>query len=203
MCRGTIAGVGEEIREMKYGALVISVLLVCSGQMCGTSTTTGLPSGGATNICGRQWYDSNYRVGWNPPPGIGTVRFGPYVASADLNRAWSWDATTPPTEFSLVMLEPLAEKTLPEFRDAWLDTFQEGGAFTVMNESYVSLSDGAQGWYVAVTPTDKQGISSEFMMTVTHGRLVYLNAIYSADFITDAQADQVGDALISLCADLE
>lgn len=186
---------------MKQTALVLMVILVsCSGQMCGsTGTGTG---GGVQNVCGRQWFDATYRVAFNPPPGA-DFRLPAPVPSADLNRAWTWSETTPPTEFSLVVFKPMAEKTLAEFRDAWLSTLAEGGEFTVMNESYVMLEDGAQGWYLALSPKDRQGINSEFMMTVTQERLVYLNAVYSADYVTDPQAEQIGDALISLCADLK
>lgn len=187
---------------MKRLYFLLLVVVACSGQMCGDSSG-GTNTGGNRNICGRQWFDSTYRVGWNPPAGIGSARLGTLMPSAALNRAWTWEATSPPTEFSLVVLKETAETTLPEFRDAWLDTFNASGEFTVLNDAYVSLSDGAQGWYVAVSPNDKEGIISEFVMTVTQGRLVYLNAMYSADLATDAQVKQIGDALITLCADLE
>ncbi len=185
---------------MKRLAFLMAVAAACSGQMCGSSNVPN-DGGGNTNICDRQWFDSTYRVGWNPPTGTGSAQVSSFE-SADLSRKWSWPATTPPTEFSLMVLKPMAEKTLAEFRDAWLDTLRAGTEFTVLNEAYVTLSDGAQGWYLAISPNDKQGINSEFIMTTTQGRLVYVNAVYSADYVTDAQADEIGDALISLCADV-
>lgn len=181
--------------------LMILAAALCSGQMCGSSTNPPLVTGGNQNICGRSYFDSTYRVGFNPPPGAGQSRQGPIMPSADLNRVWTWRTTTPSTEFSFVVLKPVAEKTLAEFRQAWLDTFRAGNDFTVLNESYVTLSDNAQGWYLALSPNGEQGINSEFVLTVTLGRLVYVNAVYSADYVTDAQADQIGAALISLCAD--
>ena len=185
---------------MKRILLLALAVAVCSGQMCGEANTT--PTGGSSNICDRQWFNLTYRVAWNPPTGIGAARAGSSVASADLNQTWTWEATSPETKFSLVVFKSLAEKTLPEFRDAWLDSFQQSGEFTVLNESYVTLSDGAQGWYLAVSPADDASVLSEFVMTVTQERLVYLNAIYAVNYVTEAQAEQIGDALISLCADL-
>jgi hypothetical protein len=186
---------------MKRILWAILVAAACSGQMCGSTGTNPGGNNGNQNICGRQYFDSTFHVGFNPPPGAGQPRQGAANPAADLNRAWTWRATTPPTEFSLVVLEPVAEKTLAEFRQAWLDTFNQGSDFTVLNESFVTLSDGAQGWYLALSPNDQNGINSEFVMTVTQGRLVYVNAVYSADYVTDAQADQIGNSLISLCAD--
>lgn len=181
--------------------LILVAAAACSGQLCGNQT--GSTGDGDTNICSRRWFDPTFRVAWNPPAGIGSPRIGTSVASAALHRVWTWKATNPDTELALVVFEPLAEKTLAEFREAWLDVLRQNGGFTVLNETYVTLSDSAQGWYLAVSPADDAGLITEYVMTVTQERLVYVNAVYGVNAVTDSQEKEIGDALISLCADLE
>jgi hypothetical protein len=179
-------------------ALALLMLVVCSAQTCSLPDTTT-----DKNICDRNWFNGTYRVGIDLPSGVGAAHAGTTVNGADLNVAWDWDVIDPAVTFSVVVFEPLVEDTLAEFREAWLETLTANNQFVIMIEQYMSLDDGTQGWYLAITPTNQEGINIEYVMTVTQGRLVYVSATYGADLVSDTQADQIGEVLQSLCADLQ
>ncbi len=183
---------------MKKVALGLLALVVCSAQTCSLPTPDP-----AQNICDRNWYNGVYRVGIDLPTGIGAARAGDPINGAVLNVAWDWSIINPAVEFSVVAFEPLAEQTIAEFREAWLSSITAAGQFNIMIEQYVTLNDGAQDWYLALSPKNQDSINIEYVMTVTQGRLVYVSASYASNLVSDTQADEIGEVLRSLCADVD
>ena len=68
---------------MKRALLMLLTAAACSGQMCGTSGSS-LVTTGQKNICGRWYYNTTYRVGLDPPFGIGQPSTGGTITGADL-----------------------------------------------------------------------------------------------------------------------
>ncbi len=188
---------------MKRLVLVLAVAAACSGQMCassGSSGTAGL--GGRQNICGRSWFDSTYRIGVELPSDVNPPQSATVSDGIEAEYVWQWPASQPPVEFSVAVFQQGSE-TLADYRQAWLDFVQNGQQFTLLNEANITLDDGAEGWYLAVSPLSDDGINQEFVMTVTQNRLVYVSALYGVSVVTDQQVEQIGDVLHSLCADIK
>ncbi|MBI4578970.1 MAG: hypothetical protein HY718_04655 [Planctomycetes bacterium] len=185
---------------MKRMLFVLLVMVACSGQFCGEAAPTET---GPKNICDRSWYSDTFRIGVDFPADIGEQRNADAVEGLDLNLSWNWNVIDPPVKFSLVVFQPAQENTLVQFRQAWLDALEEDGNFDILNEAYITLDDGAQGWYLAIARKDKPGVINELVMTVTQGRSAYVSAAYSTELVSEAQVDQIGDVLHSFCADLE
>lgn len=185
---------------MRRMLLTLLAVVVCSGQMC--SSSSSFDGSGTKNVCGRNYFNSAYRVGIELPAGIGALRAGSYLSGTALHVGWDWDVTDPPVEFSLVVFEAMAETTIEEFRESWLAAFSAAGQFNIMAEKFITLDDGGKGWYLAVSPKAEAGVNVEYVMTVTQEQLVYASAVYAPELVSDAQADEIGAVLYSLCADL-
>jgi hypothetical protein len=181
---------------MRRLLFVLVALVACSGQMCGDTSGTDT---GATNVCGRTYYNETFRIGLNPPVDEAPAT-GDAVDGLVLNEVWTWDAVSPAIEFKLMVVGATTETTLAEFRDGWLAGLAEDETITVTGDNYVTLDNGQQGWLLVLTKSDNPGKVSKSMMTVTNGQLAYLRVVYP-ETVTAEQLATIDGVLDSLCSD--
>lgn len=187
---------------MKKALLVLVALVACSGQKCVTTPIdSGLNTSGQMNVCDRSYFESTYRIGIDLPTDIGTPQSSDTNTSVARQLSWDWSATSPATKFILVISTAVSDTGIEQVAVDSAASFAENN-FTVMESFNVTLDDGAEGWYFALSPNDKADTNVELVMTLSQERLVTLSATY-ASTITTEQSDAIGAALRSLCADVE
>lgn len=181
---------------MKKMILAVTVAVACSGQMCGVGGDTG-----PVNVCGREYYNSTYRVGFNPPEDA-TAQAAALSGSAVLHQEWTWNEVSPAIKIGLVVVQATGQNTLAQFRQIWLDAMNDNSDITILENQYVTLDSGQQGWLVSATNRTIPGEVSKFMVAVANGRMVYLGVPYPQT-LTSQQLATIDAVLGSLCADGE
>lgn len=193
---------------MKKAILLLAVIVACSGQMCGTSAgfkagigDGALDTGGERNICERSYFESTYRIGIDLPAGVGLPQSGDTNSSVARKLTWDWNGTNPATKFILVVSRPVSVTSIDKVGQDSVASFKQSG-FTVMQHFKFKLDDGADAYYLGLSPNDKDNTNVEVVMTISQRRLITLSATYITTGTTAGQTDAIGAALRSLCADV-
>ena len=176
--------------------VLLAIVVCCSGQMCGSTATNTGPQ----NICGRNFFEPNYRIGIDLPAGIGLPKAGSIDSNIALKQTWDW-ATNPVSKVVLVVSAPVGDVTLDQAAQESQATFEQNN-FTVMVNMQVTLDDGSNAWYFALSPNDQDNINVEAVMTLSQGRLVMLSATYASS-LPKATTDAINAMLQSLCVDVQ